>query len=340
MPLAGKENRAAAEKKENLIPNLTERILELINANTAGSPTDEQIKWTHLKPIQIGRLYQEKYKEKISSSVIKRILKANNYRKRKPAKVIITGVSAHRNEQFKVLTYLVSLMTAADMNHNPLISIDTKKKELLGDKMGRNEEVYGFEAVKVYDHDYTHLADGKAIPHGIYDIKQNKGYVTLGNSHETADFIVDNIRQWWLEYGSKDYPSANYLMILCDAGGANGHRHHRFKQKLQELAKELGFRIIVCHYPPYCSKYNPIERLLFAPLQRTIDGQILVCLEQVKVLFAQATTQPKNREPLKVFARINTQEYKTGLPSDKELIDTERILYHPEMPCFNYTVLP
>jgi hypothetical protein len=322
------------------MPKLIERILELISSQSAGSPTDTQVKWTHLKPAQISKLYEKKYGEKISNGVIKRILKVNHYRKRKPSKVLPTGISAHKNEQFEILTYLVGIITNVSMKHNPLLSIDTKKKEILGGKMGRNEGIYGFEAKKVYDHDYPHLADGKAIPHGIYDVKQNKGYITLGNSHETADFIVDNLRSWWLEYGSKDYPNANYLTILCDAGGSNGHRHHRFKQKLQQLSKELGLRIIVCHYPPYCSKYNPIERQLFAPLQRTISGQLLVSLEQLKALFSQATTQPKNKEPLKVLVRINTQKYETGLPSSRKLIDPKRILYHPEMPNFNYTILP
>lgn len=335
-----KEQKAAVEKKENLIPDLSERILALIASDTAGSPTDTQVKWTHLKPAQISKLYEEKYKEKISNSAIKRILRANHYCKRKPSKVLSTGTSAHRDEQFKMIAYIVGILTMASMSHNPLLSIDTKKKEVLGEKMGRNEGIYGFEAVKVYDHDYAHLADGKAIPHGIYDIKKNIGYITLGNSRETADFIVENLRAWWLDYGSKDYPNANYITVLCDAGGSNGYRHHRFKQQLQGLAKELGLRIIVCHYPPYCSKYNPIERQLFAPLQRTIAGQLLVSLEQLKELFAQANTNPKNKEPLKVFVRINTKEYETGMPSSRKLIDNKRILYHPEMPNFNYTILP
>jgi len=153
---------------------------------------------------------------------------------------------------------------------------------------------------EVYASDYPSLASGKAIPHGIYDVKLMKGYLSIGNSHETADFIIDNLYWWWTDYGQYHY------LILCDCGGANSYRHHRFKVLLQRLAKKIGIRIVITHYPPYCSKYNPIERKLFSHVQRTIKNTILVDIYQVKELMSKTT----------------------------------HILRHPDLPQFSYTILP
>ena len=156
-------------------------------------------------------------------------------------------------------------------DENPIISIDTKKKEVLGN-LTRNESllVKGKEAVKVLSSDYPNLGTGKAIPHGIYDVKLNEGYLSVGNSHETAEFIVDNLEWWWENFGKFEYPKATKILILCDSWGTNSHRHHLFKKLLQELAKKIGKKLVICHYPPHCSKCNPIERRLFSQVHQTI----------------------------------------------------------------------
>ncbi len=140
------------------------------------------------------------------------------------------------------------------MEESPILSIDTKKKESLGE-LSRHQAVLTKQdgVPKVYSADYPYLASGRAVPHGIYDVKLNKGYMSLGSSNETADFIVDNLYWWWMNYGQHYYQNATYILLLCDSGGANGHRHHRFKVLLQKLAKTIGIRIVVAHYPPYCS---------------------------------------------------------------------------------------
>jgi Rhodopirellula transposase DDE domain len=158
---------------------------------------------------------------------------------------------------------------------------------------------------EVFDHDYRFLATGKAIPHGIFDVKLNEGYISIGNSHETAAFVVDNIEWWWQEFGKMLYPNATYILILCDSGGANGHRHHLFKKCLQDLAKKIGKRTVIAHYPPYCSKYNPIERKLFARVHRTIEHTILTGLQQVKELVFKTSTE----KGLSVKVRINDVFY-------------------------------
>ncbi len=234
--------------------------------------------------------------------------------------------------------YLVALF--GDMENNPIISIDTKKKEVLG-QLTRNETVLtkvgkDGKVTEVFDHDFPFLATGKAIPHGIYDLKSNIGYISIGNSHETAAFIIDNLDWWWQEFGQHLYTSATHILILCDSGGANGHRHHLFKKLLQDWAKKIGIKIVVAHYPPYCSKYNPIERRLFAHVHRTIKHTILTEFQQVKELMSKTSTT----KGLSVVVRLNEVFYPTKQMSKVEDIDKKRILKHPALPNFSYTILP
>lgn len=321
------------KKKELSVPDLTARILSIVEAHTAGSPVDPEIKWTHLKPREIAGLYEQQHGARISNGTVKRILKAQGYRKRRPSKELMTGKSPHREAQFKVLTFLVGLF--ALMGHNPALSIDTKKKERLGD-LDRGGKVMCKQAPKAYDHDYPHLAQGKVIPHGIYDLKQNRGFITIGNTHETALFIADNLRWWWSEHGAGQYPKANYLFLLCDCGGANGYRHYAFKKELLDFAKETNLKIVVCHYPPYCSKWNPIEHRLFAQVHHAIDGQPFINYQQVKELFEKTST----KTGLTVIVRLHLHKYDIGLDIGPEHLQMDRILPHPELPQFNYTILP
>ena len=161
---------------------MTSWILEYVEQNTAGSPTDETVKWTHLRNCDIALYLQKTYQVEVQAKCIKRILYQNGYRKRKPAKQLATGESPHRSEGFRVISFLMNLFLL--MGENPIISVDTKKKEVLGN-FTSNEGVLtkGKKAIDVLDHDYPYLGNGKAIPHGIYDVKLNEGYLSIGNSH-------------------------------------------------------------------------------------------------------------------------------------------------------------
>lgn len=305
----------------------------MVEQETAGSPTDPSLKWTHLSPREVARRYEERHKETVSHGTVKRLLRAEGYRKRRPSKQLSTGKSPHREEQFKVLIYLTGLF--ALMRHNPALSIDTKKKERLGN-LDRGGKVLCKKAPKVFDHDYPHLSEGKVIPHGIFDLKENKGFVTIGNSHETAAFVVDNLRWWWQEHGMHQYPQAKYILLLCDSGGANGHRHHAFKKGLLDLAQELQIKIVVCHYPPYCSKWNPIEHRLFSQIHHAIKDQLFLNYQQVKELFEKTST----KNGLTVVVRLHLAEYQTGLNIQPDKSLEHRILLHPDLPQFNYTIAP
>jgi len=177
--------------------------------------------------------------------MVKGLLKELGYGYRTQVKQLATGSYEYRDEQFKIICSLVFIMSLK----SPVLSIDCKKKERLGN-LYRRGKCFCTHAVKVFDHDYEHLSQGKVIPHGIYDMLANKGYISIGGSSETADFILDNLLWWWWEYGINQYPDAENILLLCDAGGANSYRHFIFKHRLMEFARQTGLSVIVCHYPP------------------------------------------------------------------------------------------
>ena len=189
--------------------------------------------------------------------------------------------------------------------------------------------------IEAFDHDYSHLGKGAVIPHGIYDLQRNCGFITIGNSSETASFIVDNLRWWWYEHGIHDYPDARNLLILCDAGGGNSYRHHVFKKELLIFAKEIGLDIIVSHYPPYSSKWNPIEHRLFCHVHQAMSGQMFSDYEFVKTLIEKTST----KTGLHVIVRINLKKYNIGCKTDKSELDNNRIQCHPTIPNLNYRIV-
>ena len=259
-------------------------------------------------------------------------MKKHGFRRRKMQKSIATGSYARRNDQFEIIFYLMALL---NNTNGAIISIDTKKKERLGN-LYRDGYCYCTKSIKVFDHDYPHLAEGKVIPHGIYDLKTNKGYISLGTSAETAAFIADNILWWWDNFGIHQYGNCKQILILCDSGGANGWRKHSFKKELQRIAVLMGVRIIVSHYPPYCSKWNPIEHRLFPHVHRAMKGVVFSSYKLVKELIGKTSTS----KGLTVVVRIVKLEYLTGLKCAREDINPERILFHESLPDLNYTILP
>lgn len=188
----------------------------------------------------------------------------------------------------------------------------------------------------MYDHDFPSLADGVAIPHGLYDIVQNIGYIMLGTSHDTSEFACDCIIQWWEQYGKQAYPFATSLLLLCDCGGSNNARYYIFKDMLQRAAQAIGIEIRIAHYPPYTSKYNPIEHRLFPHLSRTCRGVIFKSVEMVRTLMAKTTT----RTGLKVYATILDKVYKTGKKVADTFKTTMQIIFDEYLPQWNYTATP
>jgi hypothetical protein len=265
----------------------------------------------------------------VSHGFIKRILTDKGFKFRKLSKNLSTGEYVQRDAQFKIIFHLVSIMSL----NTPVISIDCKKKERLGN-LYRAGKLYSTGAINVYDHDYHYLGQGTVIPHGIFDIQRNEGYISIGDSHETATFITDNLLWWWDNYGIHNYPDATSILILCDSGGGNSYRHHAFKKQLLLLAEKTGIDFIICHYPPYTSKWNPIEHRLFAHVQKAIDAVVFTDYKIVKELISKT----KTATGLKVFVRLNLGDYPIGIKTDKSELDFKRIHFNEKIPKLSYRI--
>lgn len=236
-----------------------------------------------------------------------------------------------RDEQFDLIDLLKELFI---QRGNLVISIDCKKKEKVG--LFKNDgSVYTPKGkpVLVEDHDF---ARETAVPYGIYDIQRNYGYVVVGTSRDTAEFAANCLDQYIQDYLLEYYEGFDQLLILCDGGGSNGSRNRLWKQKIKELADKYGIEITVSHYPPGCSKYNPIEHRLFSQISKSWQGQPLTSVEKV-VKLIQAT---KTKTGLTADCKTDQREYKTGIKvSDKELGWIRRDHFGP-VPAWNYTIYP
>jgi hypothetical protein len=200
----------------------------------------------------------------------------------------------------------------------------------------RDGKLYTQETVLTFDHDFPSLADGVVIPYGLYDLKHNHGYVALGTSHDTSEFACDCLRQWWWNYGQGTYRDATSLLLLCDGGGSNSSRTYLFKAELEKVAQEIGIEIRVAHYPPYTSKYNPIEHRLFPHLTRACQGVIFRSVELVKELMSKATT----KTGLEVEVSILDRVYETGRKVAANFKEHMRVIFDDELPQWNYVIPP
>lgn len=298
----------------------------------AGSPNDPDIYWVSLSYKQLASKFFDHSGIVISHGLVKRLLNELGYRYRKPMKVLSTGIYAQRDAQFKIIFQILAILSVSE--REPLISIDCKKKERLGN-LSREGACLSTGSIKVMDHDYQHLSEGKVIPHGIYDLRTKVGYMTIGISSETAEFIFDNLMWWWTEYGIHQYPDAQSILLLCDSGGANSYRHNVFKYWMLKFAQITGTSIVICHYPPYASKWNPIEHRLFCHVNRSTLGVVFDKYQTVLNTMGNTYTQTG----VKVIIRMNWKHYKTGQKIDKKLLDMNRIKTHPEIPELNYRIV-
>lgn len=200
----------------------------------------------------------------------------------------------------------------------------------------RDGYLYTQETLFTLDHDFPSLAEGVVIPYGIYDVRYNHGYVALGTSHDTSEFACDCLRHWWWTYGQYSYRHATSILLLCDGGGSNSSRTYLFKSELEKLAQEIGIEIRVAHYPPYTSKYNPIEHRLFPHLTRACQGVIFSSVELVKELMCKATTTTG----LEVDVTILDKVYEMGRKVSAGFKEQMRVIFDEVLPQWNYKVPP
>lgn len=321
-------------KKKSILNSLWLAIFRtIVSNNTAGLPQDTSIKWTYLTQTQIQTSYS-KQSISISRYYIRLILLAEGYKKRKMLKMKTIKEVEDRNEQFeKIANYRISCAS----NGIPVLSIDTKNKELLGD-FARQGTAYATGERTRRDHDFKAKTDTKMVPHGIYDVNDNIGYMTLGISKDTSEFVCDNIKKYWQSDLQYKYPNADTMLILCDGGGSNAAAHYIVKYDLIKLANALNMNILMAHYPPYCSKWNPIEHRLFSQISHTWDGISLTDLPFVRKITDTTTT----KTGLKVVTTINDKEYLTQRNVPQQFKDNikDYVIFDDKLPQWNYLIKP
>jgi len=312
--------------------NINQQFLAILKDHTAGDPSNTEIIWTNLTPREIGSRIAERHRIAVSETVIRKLLTEHNYRRRKAQKSAALKTVQHRNEQFENIAIL---KTRYEPSANPIISIDTKKKEYLGN-FYRAGQLYTQQIIRTLDHDFNSFAQGIIIPHGIYDVKLNTGYINLGISNDTSEFACDSLKYWWTNYGQYDYPRADSILALCDGGGSNSSRHYLFKQDLQKLVTAIDVAIRIAHFPPYTSKYNPIEHRLFPHVTRACQGVVFKSIEIVKELMEKARTNTG----LKVIVNIIDKVYQTGRHISEDFKENMSIIFDDYLPNWNYQAVP
>ena len=313
-------------------PELDGQFKQVLHDHTAGDPMNADIRWTNLTHTQIAEYLSEKHGQPVGVHIAKQLLKKNKYVRRKARKSRRIGEHAQRDAQFQNIRQMRDHYMACGY---PIISIDTKKKEQLG-TLYREGQLYTLEVIQVFDHDFPNLATGVIIPYTIYDFRKNKAYVYLGTSKDTAEFVCDCLAHWWMNYGRFDYPNAPSVLVLADGGGSNSSRHYLFKSELQHLVDQLGVEIRMAHYPPYCSKWNPVEHRVFPHLTRAMQGVILTSYELTKTLLERATTSTG----LQVVVHILDKVYETGRKVTDDFKNTMRIVFDRYLGQWNYRAIP
>jgi transposase len=291
------------------------------------------LKWTSKSVAHLKQTLQQMGHE-VADTTIRRLLRAHGYSLRANKKNIEGPSHPDRDAQFE---HINTKCKTFEQQGNPIISIDCKKKELIGNfkNNGAQWQAKG-EQTEVNVYDFRSLADGKAIPYGVYDLVHNRGFVNVGIDHDTAEFAVESIRRWWQQWGKALYPGKKELLITADGGGSNGVRNRLWKKKLQELANEEQIAISVVHYPPATSKWNKIEHRLFSFISINWRAKPLTSLEVVLELISHTTS----KEGLTVTALKDSHTYPTGRKvSDEELaaLHLLRETFHGE---WNYTIRP
>ena len=326
MPGGGRKKAEVAD------PELLDALDTLIEPETRGDP-ESPLRWTTKSTRNLaGEL--AKMGHAVSHSVVAEILHSLKYNLQGTRKTLEGRQHPDRDAQFRYINALAEEFLASG---DPVISVDTKKKELVGRfaQAGREWHPEG-EPVEVSTYDFPGQADGKAIPYGVYDLTDNSAWVSVGIDHDTSVFAVATIDKWWQQLGKEKYPDARRILITADGGGSNGHRPWLWKSELARLAKATGLHITVCHYPPGTSKWNKIEHRLFSRITHNWRGRPLETYQTIVNLIANTTTTTG----LTVHCELDPNLYPTKIKltnQQKEAIPLARHEFHGD---WNYTIKP
>jgi hypothetical protein len=313
-------------------PGLERALLALLEPATRGHP-ESPLRWTCKSTSKLAEELQRQH-HPVTDRTVARLLKIAGYSLQSNRKTREGSSHRDRDAQFE---YISRQVLACQKQLQPVVSIDTKKKELVGEfyNAGREWRPKG-NPVEVKVHDFPDKKLGKAIPYGVYDLLNNEGWVSVGIDHDTAEFAVASIRRWWQTMGTQRFPRASKLLITADGGGSNSSRNRLWKVVLQALADELDLALQVCHFPPGTSKWNKIEHRLFCFITKNWRGRPLTTYRTVVNLIASTTT----KTGLRVKAALDENNYQTGIEvSDEQLarVNITRADFHGE---WNYTISP
>ncbi len=330
----GRVRRAGAGRKSlrEKDPELEAALDALVDPDSRGDPMSP-LRWTCKSTGQLA-LALTRGGHPVSAETVGKMLRDSGYSLQANRKTTEGLQHPDRDAQFRYLNEQARQFRDAGL---PVVSVDAKKKELIGEfkNVGREWEPTG-QPVAVRVHDFMVPELGKAIPYGIYDQERNVGWVNVGQDHDTATFAVESLRCWWQGDGAAAYPDADQLMISCDGGGSNGYKVRAWKYELSRFAREVGLAITVCHLPPGTSKWNKIEHRLFSHISMNWRGRPLTTHEVVVNLIAATTT----RKGLKVHAELDSRSYPKGISVSDAHMDEIDLLPHAFHGEWNYTIMP
>jgi transposase len=330
----GRARRAGGGRKRlvDLDPQLRPALLALVEPDERGDP-ESPLRWT-TKSTRNLAAELTRQGHKVSADTVADILRAEGFSLQGNAKTIEGGQHPDRDGQFRYINEQAEQHQAVG---DPVVSVDTKKKEMVGRYAGGGAEWRpAGEPVRVKTHDFPDTELGKAIPYGIYDVAADAGWVSAGTDHDTAAFAVEAIRRWWKAAGQGDYPLARRLLVTADCGGSNGHRTRAWKAELAAPAAETGLQITVCHFPPGTSKWNKIEHRLFSHIKMNWRGRPLTSHEVIVNTIAATTT----RAGLRVHAELDTGAYETGVKVSDRQMNALPLSRHDWHGDWNYTLRP
>jgi len=311
-------------------------IAEIMKYETAGDPVSG-CKWTRKTTAKIARELK-RMGIRVSANTVGRLLKKIDYRLRTNLKSLESGLrnppaSRQRDQQFRYIRCQIEHYAA---NGWPVISVDTKSRELIG-LFRQGGRQWCQQPILVFDHDFPSDATGVAIPYGIYDFCRNEGFVNLGTSRDTAEFAVASICKWWQMIGSVNYPNADRLLILADCGGSNGYRTRLWKHQLQAaFADRFKLRVKVCHYPPGASKWNPIEHRMFCFISSNWVAHPLTDYETA-LKFIRTT---KTAAGLTIRAALHKKQYQKGIRICDNQMSQVNLKHYTHRPNWNYSITP
>jgi hypothetical protein len=331
-PRGVSEKKGGRKKASSAEPELVPQLKKLVEHHTAGSAVEPGRVWTSRSCESFSEELADSGFSVCANTVDRLLRNELGLSRRKMEKTLALGENADRDAQFQRMNQVKQYFLVRDW---PVLSIDTKKKELLG-RFERAGQAWTDDRLQAWDHDFPSSSWGKVIPYGVYDLAANEALVYLAQGADTGELACDAIRRWWYRLGKWRYDATSPILLLADCGGSNGYRVPLFRQRLHQLSQRLCRTFRVCHLPPYCSKYNPIDHRLFCHLSRSLQAIQLTSIEATYQALEQTTTQTG----LRVVCELARHEYAAGIKAEPKFLADEPTQRDKALSAYNYKFSP